>query len=630
MAMSRPVEERAAPWRTRPREMWELARFAYETLIAPWPPFAAFLVVTGVMGGLAPLVLIRATAGLVDALSTGRALPVASEASWLLVLRPYWTWIALFIGMRLVLWLVTMDSYQRYLTAQVNERVRERFDRLYLAKALSLRLECFESPAYYDALQRARRAMGEGEVSQQLYHVQRLVTLTLSCCGVLWALGRVHWAIAFGLLVGSLALLRRHLRWGHELIDVEDRHTALNRRREYWRSLLTQRGPAAEVRLFGLDGYIVAAWRRLTEPALAETAAARRRHTAVGLWITVAMTVTYSAVALVLILVAARGRLSAGALVAYLYLLEEYLVQLVNVSWRVRGLQQFLVELRHVPRFLALPGEERQTGRPAPAIVTDGLRFEGVSFTYPGAERSALSGIDLHLRPGERVAVVGENGAGKSTLARLLLGLHEPNAGRITVASVNLRDIAPAAWRVRVGAVFQEFVRYSFTARENIGFGRLEKLEDREAIREAARLSGAAAVIEALPEGYETLLGKEFAGGRDLSQGQWQKLAIARAYFRDAELLVLDEPASALDALAEREVYRQFLAVSAGKSVLLISHRLGSARLADRILFLHEGRIVEEGTHDALIAAAGRYAALYAMQAEWYREPEQEVPHATE
>jgi ATP-binding cassette, subfamily B, bacterial len=613
------------------RDSWEFARFVYQTLIVPWPPFAVLLVVTGVIGGMTPLVLIRATAGLVDALTARHGMPSAPEASGIALLRPYLPWLLLFIGMRIINWLITMDSYQRYLTAQLNERVRERFDRLYLTKALSLRLECFESPAYYDALQRSRRAMGEGEVAMQLYHVQRLVAMALGCGGVLWALARASGGVSLGLLLGSVGLLRWHLRRGRELIEVDDRLTSLNRRREYWRGLLTQRGPAAEVRLFGLDGHIVQAWRRLTEQALGEVAAARRRHTAGGLWITAATTAIYGAVAFFLILLAGRRALSAGALVAFLYLLEEYLVQLVNVSWRVRGLQRFLAELRHVPRFLALKGEEPSTGRPAPSIARHGVRFEDVSFTYPGAPRPALSGIELHLRPGERIALVGENGAGKSTLARLLLGLYEPTAGRISVGGVDLREISPKSWRAQVGAVFQDYGRYALTARENIGFGRLEKREDREAIREAARLSSAAAVIETLPDGYETLLGKEFEGGRDLSQGQWQKLAIARAYLRDAELLVLDEPASALDALAEREVYRQFLAVSTGKTVLLISHRLGSARLADRILFLEEGRIVQEGTHEALVAAGGPYAALYAMQAEWYREPEPaEVSHVAE
>jgi ATP-binding cassette subfamily B protein len=230
-----------------------------------------------------------------------------------------------------------------------------------------------------------------------------------------------------------------------------------------------------------------------------------------------------------------------------------------------------------------------------------------------------LDGIDLAIRPGERIALVGENGAGKSTLVKLLLGLYQPTAGRISADGIDLRSMAPQAWRATVGAVFQDYMRYSMTVRENVGFGRLEKLDDLCAIEDAVRSSSAEETVRALPVGYETLLGKEFEGGQDLSQGQWQKLAIARAYLRDAEILVLDEPASALDALAELEIYRQFVKLAEGKAVLLISHRLGSARLADRILFLQQGRIVQEGTHDELMAAGGPYAELYAMQAEWYR-----------
>jgi ATP-binding cassette subfamily B protein len=262
---------------------------------------------------------------------------------------------------------------------------------------------------------------------------------------------------------------------------------------------------------------------------------------------------------------------------------------------------------------------ERAVGLRAPFPLRHGITFDAVSFRYPGAPEPALRGVSLEIRPGERLALVGENGAGKSTLARLLLGLDEPMEGRILVDGVDLREIDPTSWRERAAAVFQSFVRYQLTARENIGLADPASLYDDDRIRAAAQRSSAHAVIETLPHGYETPLGKGFEGAHDLSVGQWQKLALARAYMREADLLVLDEPAASLDALAELEVYRQFSEASVGKTVLLISHRLGSARLADRIVVLEAGTVAQTGTHDELIARGGPYAEMYRLQAEWYR-----------
>jgi ATP-binding cassette subfamily B protein len=247
------------------------------------------------------------------------------------------------------------------------------------------------------------------------------------------------------------------------------------------------------------------------------------------------------------------------------------------------------------------------------------IHFDRVTFAYPGAARPVLDGIDLTLRPGERVALVGENGAGKTTLAKLLLGLYQPTAGRIIVDGIDLADLDLEWWRRRAAAVFQDYVKYELTAGENIGFGDLSRLNNAPAILAAAARSGADAVVAALPLGYQTMLGKAYdEDGHDLSIGQWQKLAIARAYLRDTVVLVLDEPTAALDARAEVEVYRRFRDMAEGKSVLLISHRLGSARLADRIIVLEHGRIVEEGSHAELVVRGGRYATMYAAQAQWY------------
>jgi ATP-binding cassette subfamily B protein len=301
-----------------------------------------------------------------------------------------------------------------------------------------------------------------------------------------------------------------------------------------------------------------------------------------------------------------------------LFAIQQFLDLIQNFS-RIDKIHHVVAELTAIPTFLALEGDEPRAGAAAPQLQSDGIRFCQVQFTYPGGQRPAIEGIDLHIRPGERIALVGENGAGKSTLARLLLGLYRPTAGEILVEGADLQSIDPAAWRAQAAAVFQDYMRYTSSARENIGYGHIERLGDDMAIVAAAQQSGASAVVAQLPQGYATLLGKEFEGGVDLSGGQWQTFAIARAYLRDAAVLVLDEPAAALDALAEQEVYRQFLSMSAGKTVLLISHRLGAARLADRILVLQRGRIAEAGTHAELLAAGGHYAQLYRLQAAWYQ-----------
>jgi ATP-binding cassette, subfamily B, bacterial len=277
-------------------------------------------------------------------------------------------------------------------------------------------------------------------------------------------------------------------------------------------------------------------------------------------------------------------------------------------------------DLRYVQDFFDLvDGPEGGTVGTRPAgPIKESIVFDDVSFTYPGRAEPALEHLSVTIMPGERIALVGENGAGKSTFVKLLLGLYRPTSGRILVDGVDLREIAPADWHRRLGAVFQEFARYQTTIRDNIGFGWIDKPDDAALVEAAAARSGALELAAAWPQGLDTPLGHEFHDGADLSLGQWQKLAIARAYLRPAELLILDEPASALDAGAEAEVYAQFAAMARERTVVMISHRLGSCRIADRILVLEHGRLVEAGTHAALLAAGGAYAALYRMQAAWY------------
>jgi ATP-binding cassette subfamily B protein len=523
-----------------------------------------------------------------------------------------------------------VDAGTPLLASHLNERLKLTLERRLYEKALSLDLAAFERPDYYDRLERARASLG-GRLVTSLGVARQFLSDLIAAVGIVFVLARVSWPLALLLLVGSLPVALLGVWESQEFHRIHYRQSPLKRKLAYWRDLSTRREPAAELRLFGLGDTFLQRWRQLQEQLFEELFAARRRMTRGSLALIGSANLLGGIVIAGVIAARVAGTITAGALVAVLYALRQFESLRGNFAWQLETLHRLfytdfpaLVEFMNPddgtgatstpPPWLPLPaGDRRTSGR--------SVRFEKVTFTYPGSSEPALCQIDLEIRPGERLAVVGENGAGKSTLARLLLGLYEPSAGRVLVAGVDLREIDPSAWRAQAAAVFQSFVRYQLTARENIGFGEPRFLQEQERLVTAARKSGAHAVVQPLRSGYETLLGKGFSGAEELSVGQWQKLALARAYLRDAQVLVLDEPAASLDALAETMVYRQFGEVSEGKTMLLISHRLGSARLADRIVFLERGRIVQVGSHEELIARGGPYAELYALQAEWYREP---------
>ena len=256
---------------------------------------------------------------------------------------------------------------------------------------------------------------------------------------------------------------------------------------------------------------------------------------------------------------------------------------------------------------------------PVPKPIREGFRFEDVHFGYPGAAKPVLNGISFHLAPGQKIALLGENGAGKTTLVKLLCRLYDPSSGRITLDGKDLRDYDPESLRQEIGVIFQDFLKYDATAGDNIGFGLIESLTDPARIDQASEKSYADSVISTLPLGYETMLGRRFEGGIELSQGQWQKIALARAYMRDAQLLILDEPTASLDARAEYEVFERFANLTAGKSAVLISHRFSTVRMADLILVLEHGKILEQGSHEELLARGTRYAELFELQAAGYR-----------
>lgn len=604
------------------RETASVLQFGAEVLWRASPFLCVGLLALSWVGGLTPVVQIWATAHLIDSLVQGvhRGAVGAGVASPtpLATLGPFLPWIGALVGALVVK--NTASALAPLMSAHMRERVSGTLERRLYQKAMALGLVAFESPEYYDHLERARRAVQGGAVTLILVWLGRFLSRAVGAAGILAVIARVSWPLALVLMLGSIPLGLETVRQQQSFDQINYAQSPLKRKLAYWRDLSVKREPAAELRLFNLGSYFLDRWRSLNDRLVQELFAVRRHYALRSLRLTLGTGLLSAVVVGALAFEAAHSTISAGVLVAMLYALNQFEEFRTTLAYQVEGLQSSGIQFGYVPAFLKMPGDERAVGAPASTPLREGISVENLTFFYPSAKQPALREVSLSIRPGERLALVGENGAGKSTLARLLMGLYNPTTGRILVDGADLRDLDPACWRAGWAAVFQNYVRYQLAARENVGFGDVRRLGDLEGIIEAARQSGAHAAIRQLPLSYEAVLGKGFSGAHDLSTGQWQKLALARAYFRDASLLVLDEPAASLDALAEQEVYRQFSQASAGKTLVLISHRLGSARLADRIVVLEQGRIAQVGSHSELIAAGGPYAEMYQLQAEWYRE----------
>jgi ATP-binding cassette subfamily B protein len=397
------------------------------------------------------------------------------------------------------------------------------------------------------------------------------------------------------------------------------------RRSGYYRDLALTAPAAKETRVFGLGGWLVDRFVRDWTDAMS-VVWRERRQGGPRLWISMlVLAVVHLAVFTMLGRSAARGEISLGALAVYLQaaLGLEGVVSYDEDHKIDTGSRPVLATVE-LEREMAKP-EFRLTGdKPAAGLPRRGIRFENVRFRYPGQERDVFTGLDLEVPAGRSLAIVGDNGAGKTTLVKLLSRLYDPTGGRITVDGTDLRQLDPGEWTRRVAAIFQDFVHYHLTAADNVGFGALRLAGDREALVRAARRAGAEELVEALPRGWDTVLSREFADGADLSGGQWQRIALARALLAvdaGARVLVLDEPTAHLDARAEAEFFDRFLELTEGQTTIVISHRFSTVRRADRIVVLTGGKVFEQGSHDELVAADGRYAEMFALQAARFADP---------
>ena len=508
----------------------------------------------------------------------------------------------------------------RNITQQLlQNEVSMRIQLMVMEKAASLDLAFYEDPASYDLLRRAQTDSINRPV-MMISTAFGLVQTLLTFATMVAVLLVVSPLLALLALVTPIPAFIADTRYGWRGYNIARWGSRLLRRMTYLVTLVTTDSYAKEVKLFGLGGYFINRYRLIAKAYYGtQRAQVARRYMTGFAWgnlSTIATSLTYLYVALQAII----GRLTLGDLTLYTTAASSVQGSIQGILGGFSGMYEHNLYLNNLFELMetkpSMPASAAAVKVPQP--MRGEIRFDNVTFAYPGAEANALTDLSFTVKPGETLAIVGRNGAGKTTLFKLICRLYDPNAGRILIDGIDIRDFDPNELRAQIGAMFQDYVTYQATAAENIGLGNVQDINDRERIEVAGAQAGAAELISGLPEGYDTALGKWFDHGVNLSGGEWQKVALARAFMRDAKILLLDEPTSALDAQAEYDLFERLRSLTRGRTAVYISHRFSTVRRADRIVFLEHGRLVEEGTHADLMKLNGRYARLFRMQASAY------------
>lgn len=485
-----------------------------------------------------------------------------------------------------------------------------------LSVASKVELAAFERPEFHNRLQRVQS--GIHQPLNMVYGVSGLVSALVGVVGVSVALIAIEPLVIPLVLTVLLPAWMAASRRSSAFWRFFWRMTPTDRERQYVGHVLGGRDEAKEVRAFGLGAFLMERWNRLYDHRLRELRAVARRQLLFTLASTFVVGVLLGGIVLLVAYLASSGRVSlaeAGVAIAGIAVVG---ARLAGAGYSISSLSEAGFYLDDFGKFLELAVEPPPSSTRIPSEFRR-ITVENIGFTYPSSMEPALTDVSLYVDAGEVVALVGENGSGKSTLAKLLAGLYRPSHGRIAWDGVDIGEMDQVEFSHQVAVIFQDFLRYHLSAADNIGLGRFEAAGKRDQIAEAADQAGAHEMVQKLPAGYETLLGPEFLGGIDLSTGQWQRMALARAFFRNAPLVILDEPTSSLDAKAEHDLFERIRSLLKGRTVLLISHRFSSVRTADRIYVLHEGQVVEDGTHHELMATGGHYSEMFGLQAEAYQ-----------
>jgi len=595
-------------------EVFQYTRHALELVWATSRPLTIALALLTLVAGIVPAGIAFVGALIVDAVVAAIAVHGETGAVDLTTVLGYVALEGLLVA-ALAATQRGLSTCQSLLRAQLGQRVNE----MILEKALTLELRHFEDSEFYDKLTRARREASTRPLSLVMRSfglVQNGIAL-VSYGTLLWQFS--PWAVLV-LLIAGLPSFVAEAKFSGDAFRLFRWRSPETRMQMYLETVLAREDHAKEVKLFGLGPLLLDRYRAIFRKVFKEDRALTIRRDTWGFFLGLISTAAFYAAYAWIAISAVRGQITLGQMTMYVLLFRQGQSAVSASLAAIGGMYEDNLYLSTLYDYLDTPVDTPAGTATQGTDPGDGVRFEGVSFTYPGATDPAVTDVSFHLAPGQSLALVGENGSGKTTLIKLLTRLYVPSSGRILLDGLDLGAWSPVALRRRVAVIFQDFARYQLKVGENIGAGDVEHFADEAQWREAAAMAMAAPFIDDLPEGYQTQLGKWFKDGRELSGGQWQKVALARAFIREgADILVLDEPTAAMDARAEAQVFEQFRELANERMVILISHRFSTVRMADQILVIQGGRILERGDHEALMALDGHYAHLFALQARGYR-----------
>jgi ATP-binding cassette subfamily B protein len=529
----------------------------------------------------------------------------------------FWTLVAIEVGLNVLMGLLTraIDYSDALLANRYTQHVSIRV----MEQAARLDLTTYEDPVFYDRLERARVQATDrlGMIQQMGRLIQQVITTLVFSAALAWASPWLVLLLALGVLPSFVG----ETHYAFLGYAKNFRQTPAKRQMDYLRQVAGSREGAKEVKLFGLNRFFTARFKSLADQIYREDVSLSRSKLIVGGLLGVIGTLGYYGAYIYVIWRTLHGAYDIGQFTFLTTAIQQASSNLQQVFSTASGIADQALFLTDLIAFFQMEPtvHSKPDGLSIPSPVQVGFEFRNVSFAYPGTDRRVLKDFNLTLAPGERIALIGENGQGKTTVVKLITRLYDPTEGQILLDGVDLREYSLDDLHRHIGVIFQDFVRFEMTARENIAVGQIDQMQNRTRIEDAAHKSLADTVVDHLAGGYDQMLGRRFEGGVELSGGEWQKIALARAYLRDAELLILDEPTAALDARSELEVFERFAELTEGKMALLISHRFSTVKMADRIVVLSGGRLIEEGNHQQLMSKGGVYAGMFEMQAASYR-----------